>query len=232
MKEVWLLPPTDSGFPGGGFVLEEEGLQILAPHQVVVTMLTKEQGFYGYVEVPVGANVVRANIDSEQTPLWVWWGGWVFAKKGYTLGAVVASGGYHAFFDHIGNRWVLGQWEYFTNLPPIIIPLPTKARGYTTRYRSERPITATPLTPDFLHNFGPDARIVEQEANYCVIVWTLNGREYRTRLERKGNTWEVAQAGFCVNGADRNLPPHVVRAIAQYVGHTDEVSGQIFVART
>lgn len=222
----WIMPPTDPsvrGFvpPEGIFMKTKEGLVILEPQNIIVPF-----------------DLIRGIYHVEHETQWVMADDqlcWVYPAPSYpTLMKMVEAGGYVAepVGESTNQLFRLIRLRYMINVPSVLLPIPTRSRGYRTR--KARADHVTPFLPipaqggqaqgseEELRNhlrevLGDRLISIRQiEDGAYLVEWRVPPRLDPVRtVIRWDNGWRIASLGICVSGDDNIIPTIAMSRIVE-----------------
>lgn len=234
----WIMPPTDPsvrGFvaPEGIFMETKGGLLFLEPQNIIVPF----DLIRGIYHVEHGIPWVMA--DDQLC--------WVYPAPSYpTLMKMVEAGGYEAESVGESNRFFrLIRLRYLVSVPSVLLPTPTRSRGY--RKRKTRADHVTPFLPISAQGSEEELRnhlreilgdrlisIQRDNAGNYMVEWRIPHHPDPVRtVIRWENGWRIASLGICVSGDDSLIPTIAMSRIVEMRmrGYRD-VRGMTWMAGT
>lgn len=216
----WIMPPTDPsvrGFvaPEGIFMETGEGLLFLEPQNIIVPF----ELIRGIYHVEHGIPWVMA--DDQLC--------WVYPAPSYpTLMKMVEAGGYVA--EPVGEStdrfFRLIRLRYMVSVPSVLLPIPTRSRGYRKRKRADH---VTPFLPISAQGSEEELRnhLREILGDRLISIQRVEGGDYLVdwrvppRLDpvrtviRWDNGWRIVNLGICVSGDDSLIPTIAMSRIVE-----------------
>ena len=232
----WIMPQTDPSArglvsPEGIFMRTNEGFLFLEPQNILVPF-----------------DLIRGIYHVEHKTPWVMADDqlcWVYPAPSYpTLMKMVESGGYEA--EPVGESTVffrLIRLRYMVSAPSVLLPIPTRSRGYRTR--KARADQATPFLPVAAQGSEEELRnhlreilgdrlisIRRNEGGTYLVEWRVPPRlDPVQTVIRWDNGWRIVNLGICVSGDDSLIPTMAMSKIVEMreIGYHD-VRGMTWMA--